>query len=488
MRNLILILMMLFSGDLLKGQTTIDTIYRNSYEVYEWLRLPNGMYRDSKLFSGTDYHPVSIATTGMGLIALCIADEMNWINNASELAVSTLKVVTGHDPNFKPDRTSNGYFRHFMDINTGQQAWDSEYSTIDTDILMSGALFAMKYFQDDSITLYAMELWESIDFEAAINNPATGKIYLSMNANGTGITSSLTSPYSEYMIVAWLAKNASDIANSTGDDLWDDYYQTPNILPKVTYEGYDVLSDNNSSFLSSFTHQFNYYLCNHFTTSSTYIEYLKNSYKADMAWWNKVNNIPYEWGLGAGSAITTSYQANAINNNIDTIISPHIIAGYLPIYPNGKNDLISIWNNRKGKYLLPSGNPIIWRYSKNDPTWEPNEIIGIDYATMLFGLATLPEYLGEHFFPTYNDFFSISTSTSTIHSNQDVIVYPNPSTDFIRVTESYGIISYTIYTLDSKPIQTGTISNNGEINIKSLITGMYFIQFDNGNPLKFIKE
>ena len=124
----------------------IDSLFRNSYTVFELERLPNGMYRDSKLMSGIDYHPISIANTGMGLISLCIADSMGWINNAEQLAIASLKTATGNTPNFTPDRTSNGYYRHFMDVNTGAQAWSSEYSTIDTDILVCGALFCMKYF------------------------------------------------------------------------------------------------------------------------------------------------------------------------------------------------------------------------------------------------------------------------------------------------------------------------------------------------------
>ena len=60
----------------------IDTLFMNSFEVFNQQRLSNGMYRDAKLFSGADYHPISISNTGMGLISLCIADSMGWIDNA----------------------------------------------------------------------------------------------------------------------------------------------------------------------------------------------------------------------------------------------------------------------------------------------------------------------------------------------------------------------------------------------------------------------
>ncbi|MEM6800230.1 MAG: hypothetical protein AAF696_02440, partial [Bacteroidota bacterium] len=282
---------------------TITELFHNAYRVYQLQRSNDGMYRDSKLFDGLDFHPVSIANTGIGLVSLCIADSMDWEFDAKSLALTTLKTLTGHDASFRPDRNATGYFRHFMDINTGFNAWNSEYSTIDTDILVSGALFCKNYFQDDSIDKYVDELWNSIDFNAAIADPALGRIYLEMEANGSGKPNSYTLPYNEYMIVAWLAKNASDDTNSPGNRLWNNFYANTNNLPKPGYRGINVLSDNAGAFLSSFTHQFNYYLCHYFAQSTEYMDFYRNAYKADSAWWKDNSGFnEYEWGSGAGSA------------------------------------------------------------------------------------------------------------------------------------------------------------------------------------------
>lgn len=471
----------------------IDLLYRNSYAVFELQRLPNGMYRDSKLLSGTDYHPISIANTGMGLIALCIADSMGWIPNAEQLVLATLKSVTGNSPGFSPDRTVNGYYRHFMDVNTGAQAWNSEYSTIDTDILVCGALFCMKYFQSNSITQYTMDLWNSINFDDAIANPTTGQIYLTMNDNGTGNPSSLTSPYNEYMIAAWLAKNYSTNPNSLGNILWNNHYNSTNSLPTIDYNGISVLSDNGTSFLSSFTHQFNYYLCHHFTNSNDYLSFFENSQQADSAWWSTLLSNPYEWGLGAGSAVSTSYHADAINNNSDQIVSPHIIAGYLPIYPNGKSDLINLWNNNLGKYELPLGNndSVLWRYSKLNTIWIPNEIIGVDYASMLFGLSTLPEYLGNSFFSTYNDFFPLFTLNSKDKSNSRIIkVYPNPVNN--QLTIQFDKIEYEvsiqITNITGHMVYNKSFDSLSKLNISlNIAKGIYFVNITNGNDSHVIK-
>ena len=447
-----------------QNSDTIDSLYRGSYKVYELQRLTNGMYRDSKLFSGNDYHPISISNTGIGLISLCIADAMEWITNGEDLALITLKSVTGHTPDFNPDRTQNGYFRHWLDPSTGQQAWNSEYSTIDTDILMCGALFCMKYFHNDSISFYVYELWNSIDFEAAIMDETTGQIYLTINEDGTGVPGSLTSPYNEYMIVAWLAKNSTDDPGSISHILWNSFYNSPESLPKATYNDINILSDGYSWFVSSFVHQFNYYLCNHFTTSPAYLEYFKYAQMGDSAWWNTVGNYEFEWGLGAGSAISDSYHADAINNNPDTIFSPHIIAGYLPVNLNGKNDLIKIWNMGHGKYTLPTGayNQILGRYSLTDTNWIPNEVQGIDYSTMLFGLSTLPEYLGSDFFSSYNDFFPMPLAFNKLNKEIMVNAYPNPFTNSVKLEfdKVYKNILIRVYDTDGRLVVSKELVNS----------------------------
>jgi hypothetical protein len=475
----------------------IDLLFRSSYAVFELQRLPNGMYRDAKRFQGADYHPISISNTGMGLIALCIADSMGWIGNARQLALATLKAATGHAPGFLPDRNANGYFRHFMNVQTGAREWNSEYSTIDTDILVCGALFCMKYFRDEEITQYARELYRSINFSAAIANPSTGKIYLSMNADGSGVSNALTSPYNEYMIAAWLAKHYHDVPGSPGALLWERHYQDPEALPTALYEGHEVLSDRPGGFLSSFTHQFNYYLCHFFASSQAYRAYFENARKADSAWWALSSSPAHAWGLGAGSAISTPYHADAINDNPDSIVSPHIIAGYLPVYPGGKGDLIRLWDEGQGKYALPNayGDPILWRYSPSRPGWQPNEIIGVDHASMLFGLASLPEYLGAAFFSAHNDFFPLSWPQPPLDSlPQGLRFFPNPARELLCIETGPGVesIGVSLRSLDGRSVYEARLPTSGEVSIPlGMAGGLYLLTLDSGSGpqhYKLVKE
>ena len=140
------------------AETNLSDIFRDSFELFQLLRNDKGIYRDAARFDGAHFHPSSVAVIGMGLISLCIAKEMNWISNSEEVAKTTLRSITGNNPSFNPDRNQSGFYRHWIEMETGERAWNSEYSSIDTAILVSGALFCKKYFNSSQIDTYADDL------------------------------------------------------------------------------------------------------------------------------------------------------------------------------------------------------------------------------------------------------------------------------------------------------------------------------------------
>ncbi|MFX0135060.1 MAG: carbohydrate binding domain-containing protein, partial [Candidatus Hodarchaeota archaeon] len=158
---------------------TLSDLFYNSFQFFNQLRNDKGIYRDALVIDGNHYHPASVATIGMGLVSLCIADAMKWTNNAKALAVSTLRSITGQDANFNPDRNASGYFRHFIDMDTGRKPenWNSEYSSIDTGILVAGALFCRNYFRDNTVETLFDLLNNSINWSKSIANVETGEIY-----------------------------------------------------------------------------------------------------------------------------------------------------------------------------------------------------------------------------------------------------------------------------------------------------------------------
>ncbi len=78
-----------------------------------------------------------------------------------------------------PDATGHrGFFYHFLDVTTGRRVWRSELSTIDTTILIAGALTAATYFDgktDDEreVRRLADALYRRVDWQWARNGQAT---------------------------------------------------------------------------------------------------------------------------------------------------------------------------------------------------------------------------------------------------------------------------------------------------------------------------
>lgn len=77
------------------------------------------------------------------------------------------------------------------------------------------------------------------------------------------------------------------------------------------------------------------------------------------------------------------------------------------------------------------------------------------------------------------DNFSLSNGTPSI--------FPNPSSDFINVSNLKSTESYLIINLIGKEIKRGIISNREKIDIRNFTNGLYFLKFENGNAIKFIK-
>lgn len=379
-----------------------DSLLASAVSFYQASRSDNGLYRDRLRIDGVPEGPASVATVGMGLISLCIGNRMGLAENAATDAKATVRTMLG----FTQARNATGYYYHFIDMETGNRAGNSEFSSIDTAILVSGALFAASCLGGDAeLDSLVVVLWESIDWSQAIADPAIGAIYLEMLADGSGRPGSLTLPFNEYMLVAWLAKLADSTGTGAATELWERHYASADSLPTSSFAGQVVLTDRPGAFLSSFVIQAPYYLCHSFTTSAAYRGFMRSARSADRAWWQQSTTaLGHEWGLGAGSARSVGYHADAINDNPDQIVSPHIVAGFLPVDSSGMSDLNThaATRSRAVRTLVGVSGRLLWRYSVSDPGWSPREVQGIDYAYLMLGLATYR--LGRLFLEQHNDF------------------------------------------------------------------------------------
>lgn len=380
--------------------TTRDLLV-TAVDFYGTSRGTSGLYRDRLRFDGAHEGPSSVATTGIGLVSLCIGDRLGVTGDARAQAAATIRTLLA----LERSRNASGFFYHFVDLETGERAYESEYSTIDTAILVAGALFAASCLPGDAeLDSLVLTLWESIDWSRAVADPATGALYREMQEDGSGTPNTFTLPFNEYMLVAWFAAVADTAGTGPATEMWNRHYARPDSLPTSGFQGIDVLTDRPGAFLSSFVIEFAYYLCHPFTTSAAYRIALRNAAAADRAWWaTRTAAASHEWGLGAGSARSVGYRADAIENNPDVIVSPHVVAGFLAVDSSGTHDLMRhiAVESRAVRSITGVPGTVLWRYSLADPAWVPQEIQGIDYAAMLLGLAA--HEFGPSLFETHND-------------------------------------------------------------------------------------
>jgi hypothetical protein len=96
--------------------------------------------------------PSSIAAVGFGLAVLPVGVERSLMarEEALERTMVTLRFFAESHQGPEPDGTGHqGFYYHFLDPITGQRSRESELSTIDTAILISGMLVAAQYFDED---------------------------------------------------------------------------------------------------------------------------------------------------------------------------------------------------------------------------------------------------------------------------------------------------------------------------------------------------
>jgi len=110
--------------------------------------------------STKDSAVASIAAVGFALSAWVIAAERGLIERDAAVAIvrGTLETLL--------ERAShhNGFFAHFLEMETAERHAKCEYSTIDTALCLNGVITADAYFGDPAISDLAAQLLERVDW------------------------------------------------------------------------------------------------------------------------------------------------------------------------------------------------------------------------------------------------------------------------------------------------------------------------------------
>src|SRR6267378_7037319 len=133
----------------------------------------NGLIPDNTLAAT----PASIAGVGLALAAYVVGAERRFVTRkqALERTLATLRFFANSTQSDEVDATGyRGFYYHFLDVKTGHRAWRCELSTIDTTILLAGALTAATYFDLDTtleqeVRALAENLYRRVDWRWAQN-------------------------------------------------------------------------------------------------------------------------------------------------------------------------------------------------------------------------------------------------------------------------------------------------------------------------------
>jgi len=79
-------------------------------------------------------------------------------------------------------------------------------------------------------------------------------------------------------------------------------------------------------------------------------------------------------------------------------------------------------------------------------------------------------------------------SIDDFHLTEKKSILPNPANGFITVSNLESIENFIIINELGQEVKKGVVSNQEEINIKNFANGLYFMKFDDGNTIKFIKK
>ena len=122
----------------------------------------------------------SVAAIGFALTAYPIGAERQWITHsqAATRTLTTLRFLYQLPQGPEPTGMGGykGFFYHFLDFENGRRFDKVELSTIDTALLLAGALFCQSYFvgvdsTEVAIRAYADSLYDRVDWKWAVARP-----------------------------------------------------------------------------------------------------------------------------------------------------------------------------------------------------------------------------------------------------------------------------------------------------------------------------
>lgn len=265
----------------------LSKIERDTFQYFmRFSDKTTGLTRDSSRTGS----PSSVAATGFALAAYAIGASRNWISPQSAYSriLTTLRFLKNKAAQ------KEGFFYHFIDLRTGKRIWSSETSSIDTALIVAGALLAAKYYPRTEVEKLAYEIYARVNWRWMMN----GSDFICMGwTPESKFLPYYWDSYNELIILLALAIGAP--SHSIPAKSWGAWFR-----PKEEYNGHTVVYSFSGSL---FTYQFSHAYIDFRKLRDKDIDFFKNSREATLA--NRDYSLSFigkhkgysenSWGLSA---------------------------------------------------------------------------------------------------------------------------------------------------------------------------------------------
>jgi hypothetical protein len=371
-----------------------DLSHRAFLYFFEHADAGTGLVLDRARTSGEAHpagHPshriASSAATGFGLTALCAGVERGWVARAEALrrVVTTLRFFAERAPR------ERGWFLHWMDASTGERRWQSEFSSIDTALLLAGVLTARQCFNEDpEVVRLSTLIYERVDFNWMLDGHPT------LLSHGwrpeSGFIKTRWDTYSEHLILQLLAIGSP--THPVTPRAWRAWTRK-----RITYAGHTYMSDG-----PLFIHQYTQGwadLRGRREDAYPFTDYFENSAAATRAHRQFCIDLAREfpaygpdvWGVSASDSERgyVAWGGPPRDPAIDGTVVPYAAAGSLAFTPDIS---LAALRGLKERY----GAKVYGRYGFADAFnpntgWVGPDVIGIDQGVTLLAAENLRDGL-----------------------------------------------------------------------------------------------
>jgi len=266
----------------------------------------------------------SIAATGFGLTALCIAHRRGYAP-ADVLETRVEKTLAFHAHKLKHE---HGFFCHFNDVRTGTPFPHVEYSSIDTSLLLCGVLTARAYFHANAtIVRDATLLYERVDWPWMLYENTN--LFCMGWKRDSGFLQAVWNHYCELMMIPLLAMGSP--THPVTPAVWSAWSR-----PVMEYKGYRYIAARDPLFVHQYSHAWFDFRGKH----DGFADYFQNSVTATEAHRQFCldQGAPYGpqyWGVSASDS-QHGYRAwggPPSFGGVDGTVVPCAAAGSLPFLP-----------------------------------------------------------------------------------------------------------------------------------------------------------